>query len=187
MILFLYYYHVFLSWIKNLLSNKRQTTKAVCLLTEWNRWGGNPTSLLRPLGRDGCLFRPQIPFGIVYSFNNLIIQYIILMSSILRFAPFPETGLRHLPGRVFDTCSTLKSLQAAEMRCFFIKFYPSSVVVLWKFRRFQIPQYVSNRSYIQKSLILSQNLMSLQGIFYWNFFDILYNRWSRGIAGICKG
>ena len=96
MILFLYYYHVFLSWIKNLLSNKRQTTKAVCLLTEWNRWGGNPTSLLRPLGRDGCLFRPQIPFGIVYSFNNLIIQYIILMSSILRFAPFPGTGLRHL-------------------------------------------------------------------------------------------
>ena len=53
--------------------------------------------------------------------------------------------------------------------------HPSFVEVLWKFRRFQIPQYVSNRSYIQKSLILSQNLMSLQGIFYWNFFDILYN------------
>ena len=25
--------------------------------------------------------------------------------------------------RVFDTCSTLNSLQAAEMRCFFVKFY----------------------------------------------------------------
>lgn len=26
-------------------------------------------------------------------------------------------------GRVFDTCSTLNSLQTAEMRCFFVKFY----------------------------------------------------------------
>ena len=28
-----------------------------------------------------------------------------------------------LTNRVFDTCSTLNSLQAAEMRCFFVKFY----------------------------------------------------------------
>ena len=27
-----------------------------------------------------------------------------------------------ISGRVFDTCSTLKSLQAAEMRYFFVKF-----------------------------------------------------------------
>ena len=32
------------------------------------------------------------------------------------------TFLGDAEARVFDTCSTLNSLQAAEMRCFFVKF-----------------------------------------------------------------
>lgn len=35
--------------------------------------------LVRPIGRDGRLFRPQISFNIAYSFGNLIIQYIFAL------------------------------------------------------------------------------------------------------------
>lgn len=62
--------------------------------------------------------------NLIYEGKNMPLSDSLARFKIVcpEYAPH-EIEVKPYPIRVFDTCSTLNSLQTAEMRCFFVKFY----------------------------------------------------------------